>query len=412
MRKNVGSVLMWSEGLRAALRASLLFAVCLSSVNAVMAGPKWWGPQTVGLKRVFDTVRLKQPVALIEAPFIVPAGSKFYGTALPRVWFIVEKDGRVLRVQQLGLTMKQTVFADLRTIVDSGPNEAGLLGMALDPGFTHNGHVYFSYTREQTKGNSPLMSVLSRWQSKNGGRKLDAHSEKILLEVEQPYSNHNGGDIHFGPDDYLYWGLGDGGSGGDPKGNGQNTQTLLGSILRLDVSSDGAYQIPSDNPFAKKGGKPETFAYGLRNPWRWSFDRVTGDLWLADVGQNAWEEINIIKRGGNYGWSLREGAHCYSDDCQRADLIEPVAEYSHDDGCSVTGGYVYRGNALPALQGIYFFGDYCSGNIWGLFSAGNGRYDQQLLFETDLNIASFAEDLEGEIYVIDLGGKIFRIMRN
>jgi glucose/arabinose dehydrogenase len=401
--------------MRQHIRAMIVLGLFFCSVNT-SAELMGWAPQTIGLIRVFDAVALRQPLALIEAPFILPASTKFRATELPRVWYVVEKSGRVLRLQQLGLTVQQTVFADLRKLVDSSPSEAGLLGMTLAPDFSQNGRVYFSYTRTGL----PLTSVLSRWQSRDGGQTVDKGSEQILLEVDQPYRNHNGGDIHFGPDGFLYWGLGDGGAAGDPEGNGQNTQTLLGSLLRLDVSdfgseSKGAYRIPADNPFAKQGGRPEIFAYGLRNPWRWSFDRQTGDLWLADVGQNSWEEIDLIQPGGNYGWNLREGAHCYSGDCRRAGLLEPVAEYAHDEGCSVTGGYVYRGDAIPALRGIYLFGDYCSGKIWGLFPIaglpGKGPYHRQLLMESGLNIASFAEDRAGELYVLDLGGKIFKLVK-
>lgn len=393
---NIAKPGQWLWGL------SLIF-LCGSGVTwASSAAP---GAQALGLTRVFESVSLDRPVLLLEAP----AEAKqihgvFLATAQARTWYVVEQAGRVLRLQEFGATLKRTVFVDLHRSVESGPNEAGLLGMALDPQFAQNGRAYLSYTR---KG-SPLVSVLSRFVSRDGGRTLDAGSEHVLLQVAQPYSNHNGGNVQFGPDGYLYFGLGDGGSGGDPKGNGQNTQTLLGALLRLDVSGEDAYQIPTDNPFVKKGGLPEIYAYGLRNPWRWSFDRQTGDLWLADVGQNAWEEVNIIESGGNYGWNLREGAHCYSGDCDRPRLIEPVAEYSHDEGCSVTGGYVYRGKKIPALSGVYLFGDYCSGNVWGLFRDGE-KYTRRVLLQSDVNIASFAEDREGEIYIVGLGGKIFRI---
>ncbi|MDT8385526.1 MAG: PQQ-dependent sugar dehydrogenase [Gammaproteobacteria bacterium] len=396
--------------MRANLQTILLLGCWLCALHVAQAASPLRAPQALGLERVFGTVALRQPLALIEAPFLVSDASRFRGTALPRVWYVVEKSGRVLRLQQLGETVQQTVFADLRKQVDADPSEAGLLGMALDPGFAQTGRVYFSYTRPGSPLTAPLTSVLSRWQSRDGGQSVDPASEQILLQVEQPYRNHNGGHVHFGPDGFLYWGLGDGGAAGDPKGNGQDTRTLLGSLLRLDVSGDGGYRIPPGNPFVKGGGRPEIFAYGLRNPWRWSFDRRSGDLWLADVGQNAWEEINLIQLGGNYGWNLREGAHCYSADCRRDDLLEPVAEYSHAEGCSVTGGYVYRGDAVPALQGVYLFGDYCSGRIWGLFRASNGSYQRQLLLESGLNIASFAEDAAGEVYVIDLGGKIFRFV--
>ena len=384
-------------------RALILLLSVFASVY-VNADSATQNSSTIGLKRVFESATLSRPLALIELPMSTsePAGNM---NAETRIWYVLEQAGRVLRLEQRGLSLKQTVLVDIRSRVESGPNEAGLLGMAVDPHFLKNGRVYLSYTREGT----PLVSVLARYVSGDGGRTLASDSEKIVLEVDQPYSNHNGGNIHFGPDGYLYYGLGDGGSAGDPKGNGQNKQSLLGALLRLDVRGDGTYQAPADNPFMEGDGRPEIFAYGLRNPWRWSFDRTTGDLWLADVGQNAWEEVNIISRGGNYGWNLREGAHCYSGDCRMPGLIEPVVEYSHDDGCSVTGGYVYRGDAVAALKGVYLFGDYCSGKIWGLSSKGDGVYEQQLLIKSGLNIASFAEDQVGGVYVLDLGGKIFKI---
>jgi glucose/arabinose dehydrogenase len=387
----------------------LLSALC--AFGMTFAASRVPESSAIQLTRVFASVSLQRPVLLLEAPPVSAESSP-----ASRIWFVLEQTGRVLRLQQTGETVRQTTFVDLRQRVDSGPNEAGLLGMALDPQFAQNGRVYLSYTREASsyaREGSPLVSVLSRFHSRDGGQTLDAGSEQVLLEVKQPYSNHNGGNVQFGPDGYLYFGLGDGGSAGDPKGNGQNTQTLLGALLRLDVSGEGAYHIPADNPFtgketSAKGGAPEIYAYGLRNPWRWSFDRDTGDLWLADVGQNAWEEVNIIRAGGNYGWNLREGAHCYSGDCRRPGLIEPVAEYSHDEGCSITGGYVYRGKHIPVLAGVYLFGDYCSGKIWGLFKE-KSKYTRRLLLESSANIASFAEDRAGEVYVIDLGGKIFRI---
>ena len=404
----------------AVLRIVLLGILCGSGM--VWAGPALQSPLTLRLAPVFESVVLDRPLLLLEAPFVPPVSEKlpgaFSATQVSRVWFVVEQAGRVLRLEQTGTTVKRTLLIDLQRGVESGPNEAGLLGMALDPRFAQNGQVYLSYTRKGKKREgASLMSVLSRFISRDGGRSLDSDSEQVLLQVAQPYSNHNGGHVQFGPDGYLYFGLGDGGSAGDPKGNGQNTQTLLGAMLRLDVSGGGAYQIPPDNPFIRKGGRAEIYAYGLRNPWRWSFDRQAGDLWLADVGQNAWEEVNVITHGGNYGWNLREGAHCYSGDCDRPNLIEPVAEYSHDDGCSITGGYVYRGKKMPGLAGVYLFADFCSGNIWGLFRnesqsslpMDKSQYTRRLLLESQLNIASFAEDREGEIYIVDLGGKIFQI---
>lgn len=355
------------------------------------------------LKQVFNDIPFHDPLAILQAP-----GQK-------NTWYVVEKAGRVLRIVGVGKNSKTSVFADIRDRVESGPNEAGLLGMAFDPNFSKNGQVYLSYTR---RGN-PLVSVLSRFWSHDGGKSVQTQKEEILLRIPQPYTNHNGGNVQFGHDGYLYYGLGDGGSGGDPEGNGQNTQTLLGALLRIDVSNVHGvkgYRIPKGNPFVNGGGRPEIYAYGLRNPWRWSFDRQTGDLWLADVGQNSWEEVDRVVVGGNYGWNLKEGKHCYSGDCKKPGLIDPVFEYSHRDGCSITGGYVYRGAAIPSLQGTYLFGDYCRGTIWGvnadIVSTMNlSAVNRRVLFRTDMNISSFGEDNEGEIYVVDLKGRIFKIVK-
>ena len=234
------------------------------------------------------------------------------------------------------------------------------------------------------------------------------------MEIGQPYSNHNGGQVTFGPDGYLYVGLGDGGSGGDPRGHGQNLRTLLGTILRIDVSAldeTGSYAVPPDNPFVGvQGARPEIWAYGLRNPWRFSFDRETGDLWTGDVGQNKLEEIDIIKPGANYGWNIMEGTSCFrGPGCGSDDLEPPVAEYGRDGGCSVTGGYVYRGPRLPSLVGAYLYGDFCTGNIWALRHDGSQVVDQALIADTDLQISSFAEGPDGEVYILSFTGEIARL---
>jgi glucose/arabinose dehydrogenase len=240
-------------------------------------------------------------------------------------------------------------------------------------------------------------------------------SEEMLLEVDQPFSNHNGGQLAFGPDNFLYIGLGDGGSGGDPQGNGQRTDTLLGKLLRIDVESVvKPYEIPPGNPFVGMSGfRPEIWALGLRNPWRFSFDRKTGDLYIADVGQNKWEEINYQSNAGaggeNYGWNIMEGAHCYNAaTCNQSKFVLPVIEYDHSKGCSVTGGFVYRGETFTGLQGIYVYGDYCEGTIWGLRLV-NGKWQNNLLIDTDLNISSFGENEAGDLFVVDLGGSIYEI---
>ena len=353
-------------------------------------------PLKLQLERVFKRVKTLGPVALLQSP------------GNDTDWYLVEKVGTVLRMTD-DAAKRPTLFIDIRDRVDASANESGLLSMAFDPHYDSNHRVYLHYDRE----GEPLVTTISRFVSHDQGGTLDPQSEKVLLTVDQPFENHNGGQIGFGPDGYLYIGLGDGGSGGDPRGNGQNTRVLLGKVLRLDVNSGDPYGIPAGNPFADgKGGRPEIYAYGLRNPWRWSFDTRNGTLWLADVGQNAWEEIDIIEAGGNYGWNAKEGFHEYNSNTRvQGTMIAPVAEYSHDEGCSVTGGYVYRGKAIPELQGVYIYGDFCSGRIWGLSKNKDGLYEPRLLIDSHLMISSFAQGHDGEIYVLHFGGKIFRLAR-
>ncbi|MFZ5843680.1 MAG: PQQ-dependent sugar dehydrogenase [Pseudomonadota bacterium] len=315
------------------------------------------------------------------------------------VFYAVRKSGLVQRFANQPTAATLTTVLNLSgRVQDSG--ESGLLGFAFHPQYASNGEVYVYYT-----GGSPLSSYLSRIVRRGDGT-LNAADEDILLTLAQPYSNHNGGQLAFGPDGFLYLALGDGGSGGDPHGHGQNPQTLLGSILRLDINNGTPYAIPADNPFANGvGGRPEIYAWGLRNPWRFSFDRSNGELWAADVGQNAWEEINKIERGGNYGWAIMEGQHCYAaDSCNQTGLKQPVFEYSHSEGCSVTGGYVYRGSALPALQGRYLFSDYCSAQVWSLLPQPNGSLQVEMLTALSGNPSSFAEDNQGELYALLLSG--------
>jgi uncharacterized repeat protein (TIGR03806 family) len=292
----------------------------------------------------------------------------------------------------------------------------GLLGIAFHPGFPANPRVYLSYT---TSVGGALRSRISEFTTPDGGLTLAAGSERVLLTVNQPYSNHNGGHIAFGPDGYLYAGFGDGGSGGDPQNNAQTLTTLLGKILRIDVDAGSPYGVPAGNPFAANPlcnangtgaqGCPEIFAWGFRNPWRWSFDRQTGQLWAGDVGQGAWEEIDVVVLGGNYGWRFREGAHCYSptSGCPTAGLIEPVSEYDHSLGSSVTGGYVYRGSAVASLAGRYVFGDFASGRIWIADPQGSRTPIQ--IADTNHAISSFGEGLDGELYVVDYAGTLHAI---
>ena len=299
-------------------------------------------------------------------------------------------------------------FLDIASRVSSRGSEEGLLGMALDP--TNQRHLYLYYS-----ASGPRRSVVARFTISPGGFAADPNSELVILEVAQPYANHNGGQLAFGPDGYLYVGLGDGGSAGDPQGNGQNTSTLLGSILRIDVSEatpEQPYAIPPDNPFADGGGRAEIWAYGLRNPWRFSFDGDTGDLWAGDVGQNRWEEIDLVRRGGNYGWNVLEGNHCFrpSNNCPREGMTPPVWEYSLDgEPCSVIGGYVYRGAEIPWLHGAYVYGDFCSGKVFGLRYADGEVVEHRQLADTGLRIMSFAQDNDGELYLLSQKSGIYRL---
>ena len=287
-------------------------------------------------------------------------------------------------------------------------SEEGLLGLAIDPENERYLYAYYSAA-------NPRRSVISRFTLSPDHSAADPDSELAILEVGQPYANHNGGQLAFGPDGYLYVGLGDGGSAGDPLGNGQDTSTLLGAILRIDVSQatpGHPYAIPPDNPFAEGGGRGEIWAYGLRNPWRFSFDRATGELWAGDVGQNRWEEIDLIQRGGNYGWNVLEGNHCFrpGDGCQREGTLPPIWEYSLDgEPCSVIGGYVYRGSAMPWLSGAYVYGDYCSGKVFGLRYVGGEVIEHRQLADTGLSIMSFAQDNDGELYLLSQKSGIYRL---
>jgi glucose/arabinose dehydrogenase len=325
--------------------------------------------------------------------------------------FVLEQAGKIRVIQDGKLLDKP--FLDITDRVGSNGNERGLLGLAFHPDYSQNGYFYVNYT--DTKGDTHI----ARFRVSADPNVADPSTETLLIFQKQPYANHNGGEVTFGPDGYLYLGLGDGGSAGDPNGNGQSTDTLLGKILRIDVNQsqgDQAYGIPPDNPFASGGGKPEIWAYGLRNPWRFSFDRLTGDLYIADVGQNQWEEIDFAPGGTpggqNYGWNYREGAHDYQGTPPSGlPLVEPVAEYYHDKGCSVTGGYVYRGMNLPEWHGVYFYGDFCSGTIWGLLRGADGSWKSDSLFDTSYSITSFGEDENGEIYLVDRSGSILRLAK-
>jgi glucose/arabinose dehydrogenase len=324
--------------------------------------------------------------------------------------FVVEKHGRI-RIIQNGQLLP-TPFLDIHNEVGSQANEQGLLGLAFHPGYATSGLFFVNYT--DVNGNT----VIARFHvSANDPNLADPSSEVDLIHVDQPYVNHNGGGLAFGPDGYLYIGLGDGGSAGDPHRNGQNLQTMLGKLLRIDVDHGNPYAIPSDNPYATGGGLPEIWAYGLRNPWRFSFDRQTGGLYIADVGQDRWEEVDYVPAGTSggldFGWSFYEGTHPYHEQPPaNVTFIMPVTEYSHDYGCAVTGGYVYRGASLPEWQGVYLYGDYCSGTIWGLIQTGENTWQTKPLFSGVAQITTFGVDEAGEIYLTDYqSGILLKLVR-
>lgn len=318
-------------------------------------------------------------------------------------WYVTEQPGRILTFREGDASA--TLFLDIGDHVDSG-GEKGLLGLALAPDFAGTGTFFVDYTR-----GGPLRTEISSFTS--NGTVASKTSELVILEIAQPFENHNGGQLAFGPDGYLYIGMGDGGSAGDPMRNGQNKNVLLAKLLRIDVSDRTRYRVPGDNPFASGGGRGEIWAYGLRNPWRFSFDTQTGALWLADVGQDAFEEIDLVSRGANYGWNIMEATHCYNaSTCSASGLALPVFEYPHSLGCSVTGGFVDRG-AAPDLRGVYLFGDYCSGRIWGIRYENGVILGSAQIATAGFSIGSFAQDRAGEVYVLQYAsaGGIYKITR-
>ena len=335
--------------------------------------------------------------------------------------FVTEQAGRI-RVfpDDQGATQAGT-FLDITSRVNAYPagnNEEGLLGLAFDPDYKDNGYFYVYYSAASPLCSTPRCSFVSRFSlSEHDPTVADPQSEFVIMEIAQPFGNHNVGQLAFGPDGYLYIGLGDGGSGGDPLGNGQNRGTLLGSVSRIDVGDVSAgknYIIPPDNPFVGAAdGRDEIYTYGMRNPWRFSFDKRSGLLWAADVGQNEWEEIDLLKPGLNYGWNIMEGKHCYppGTSCDATGLELPLWEYRLADGnCSITGGYVYRGRGMPSLLGAYVYGDFCSGKIWGLRYDGNAVTEQRLLVDSSLSTTSFGQDLANNLYIISPDKGIFRLV--
>jgi uncharacterized repeat protein (TIGR03806 family) len=320
--------------------------------------------------------------------------------------YVAERGGVIYEVSRATGAKREFFRVPNGTINADG--EGGFLGFSFHPKWnTGTQELFASYTRFGGASAANMRSVVARFKSADGGKTVSFATEDEVFTVDQPFSNHNGGNLAFGPDGLLYFGLGDGGSGGDPLRSGQDKNSFLGKFLRFDVSgAEGGkkYKIPASNPFAKGGGKPEIFAYGVRNPWRWSFDKENGDLWAGDVGQGAWEEIDIIRLGGNYGWNTREGRHCYNAaNCDSRGMIDPIAEHDRNDAKSITGGYVYRGKTLPGLVGKFIYGDFSTGNIWAVEDEGGGKGTPQLLANVPgNNLASFGQDQDGEVYTLSL----------
>jgi glucose/arabinose dehydrogenase len=387
--------------MNANLIISLLLAVLLQQAQpptSPLPNPNKGPIPRIRVSRLFPALQLRRPVQALQAP----------GDA--RSLYVLEQAGRIVRLdlQDTSVTSAPT-WMDIREQVNDRGNEEGLLSMAFHPKFAENGQFFLYYT-----ASSPRRSELTRFTVDRASGKPDVRSAKVLLEIPQPYSNHNGGTALFGPDGMLYLSIGDGGAANDPHNHGQNPSTLLGTVIRIDVDraeGDKPYAVPSDNPFVGNAkAAPEVWAYGLRNVWRMSFDRATGKLYGGDVGQNAWEEIDIIQRGGNYGWNVREGRHAFAPARAGAfgtDYIEPIAEYGHGDGVSVTGGFVYRGARFPGLFGAYLYADYAFGTIWGLRCGDGGCGEPVVVWRRGAAAqmwSSFGELLDGELILCAFDG--------
>lgn len=361
-----------------------------------------------------ESGKYKLAVAFPELEFQQPVELTSPDDNTDRIFVIAQK-GIIHVAPNKPDVKKASVFLDISNQVKSG-GEKGLLGLAFHPDYKNNGFFYVNYTK-----GDPLETVISRFKASASNPNIaDPKSETILLRYPQPYENHNGGKVAFGNDGFLYIAAGDGGSGGDPGNRGQNRKELLGKILRIDVnkpSGDRNYSIPADNPFAgnKEGFREEIFAYGMRNPWRFNFDRHTGALWAGDVGQNKIEEIDIIEKGGNYGWRIMEADDCFkSDDCDKKGLSNPIWSYEQgsNTGRSVTGGYVCRDKNLPELNGKYIFGDFVSGNIWALTYSAKKAVNNELITRLSDGLSSFGEDSNNNLYVLAYGeGKIYKIIQ-
>ncbi len=394
--------------LRAASLALVLAVLALLGVTAPARGekPAERVPGTIRFRgdpdglaryrvvRAFPHLRFRRPL-YVGAP---PDGTNRL--------FVLEQDGRVLWFENDPNTREVHEALDLRGTAYRRHNEEGLLGLAFHPQFKTNRHVFLHYS-----ANPPRRGVVSRFTMNSARTRILPRSEKVILEQRQPWGNHNGGGLEFGPDGYLYITFGDGGAANDPLGSGQDRSTWLGSLLRIDVDKGSPYSVPRDNPFVGQPGvRPEIWAYGLRNVWRFSFDRVTGACWGGDVGQNAWEEIDVLVKGGNYGWNVREGHSAFRGGAKQPTFIDPVISHDRREARSITGGYVYRGKRLPGLVGAYLYADYATGNAWALRHDGT-RVTQHLRIARSGAVSSFGEDAAGEVYFTAFDGRIYTLAR-
>lgn len=382
--------------------AGVVFGLDARPSNAGCLAPQR-PPAAIALQRTLGSRSFTWPVLVLQAP---GDASRF---------FVVQKGGIISAVSPDGATA--TDFIDITSQTNSSFDETGLLGMAFHPRWQTNHQVFLFYSAHDGTPRD-LTSTVSRFASTDGGKTLDKSTEQVLFPLQKtPADNHNGGMLAFGPDGDLYISLGDGGGAGDIFNHAQDTGQFFGKILRIDVDHGAPYAIPPDNPFADgTGGKPEIFAFGFRNPWRYSFDRATGLLWAGDVGQDNWEEVDVVRNGENYGWHVREGAHCYppGSTCSTDGFTDPIVEYDHTQGIAITGGYVYRGSALQGLVGSYLYSDFGSGTIWSIPASagepGQPKPTAAKLLDTSLSVSSFGEDLDGELYVADLAGGIYKIV--
>jgi glucose/arabinose dehydrogenase len=346
----------------------------------------------VPVSRAFPALTFSNMTGMYE----IPDGSNRFA--------VTEQAGRIMVFDDKPDVTRASVLLDIRDRVNTDGTEEGLLGLAFAPDFKTSGVFYVDYVAR-----NPVRTVIARFQAGADRTSADPASEQRLLEINQPFPNHKGGQIVFGPDGYLYFGMGDGGSANDPGNRAQDLGQLLGKILRIDVSGSAnglPYKIPPDNPFVgKAGARAEIYSYGMRNPWRFSFDSATGALWVGDVGQNAWEEVDIITKGGNYGWPQLEATHCNSarsNSCSPEGTVLPVTEYpTASPNCAVTGGFVYRAGRIPSLQGAYVYSDYCSGKLWALRYDGSKVTEQAQVADLNANVSSLAMDAAGNLYALD-----------